>query len=124
MILFGSLVGYQGTPRAAAYAATKAYIQTLGEALHVELKSRKVDVLVCAPGPVRSGFAARSRMKLGLADNPETVAEETLRALGRRMTVTPGPVSKLLTGSLKTAPRFVRVRLMGKIMGGMTAHLD
>lgn len=58
LILFGSLVGFQGTPRAAHYAATKAYVQTLAEALHIELAGRGVDVLVSAPGPVRSGFEA------------------------------------------------------------------
>jgi len=124
MVLFGSLVGFQGTPRAAHYAATKAYVQSLGEGLHVELAARGVDVLVAAPGPVRTGFGARARMRMGAADKPEAVARATLAALGRKMTVTPGPISKLLTFALMTAPRGLRVRIMGKIMGGMTAHLD
>jgi uncharacterized protein len=122
LILFGSLVGFQGAPRAAHYAATKAYVQTLAEGLHVELRPRGVDVLSAAPGPVRSGFSDRAGMRLGLADDPATVARATLRALGRRMTVTPGLVSKFLTWSLMTAPRFLRVRILGKIMAGMTAH--
>lgn len=123
MILFGSLVGFQGTPRAAHYAATKAYVQCLAEALHVELAPLGVDVLAAAPGPVRSGFGARARMKMGAADSAEAVARATLAALGRKMTVTPGPVSKLLTMALMTAPRRLRVRIMAKIMGGMTRHL-
>ena len=123
LILFGSLVGFQGTPHAAHYAATKAYVQTLAEALHVELAPKGVDVLSSAPGPVSSGFAARADMKMGAAEKPETVARATLNALGRKMTVTPGPLSKLLTWSLMTAPRGLRVRIMGKIMGGMTKHL-
>jgi short-subunit dehydrogenase len=123
MVLFGSLVAYQGVPRAAHYAATKAYVQSLAEALHVELAPRGVDVLAVAPGPVRSGFAARSRMRLGAADTPEVVARATLAALGRSMSVVPGLVGKLLTYSLMTAPRALRVRIMAKIMGGMTSHL-
>ena len=123
LILFGSLVGYQGTPHAAHYAATKAYVQTLAEALHVELAPKGVDVLSSAPGPVSTGFAARADMKMGAAEKPETVARATLNALGRKMTVTPGPLSKLLTWSLMTAPRGLRVRIIGKIMGGMTKHL-
>jgi short-subunit dehydrogenase len=123
LILFGSLVGYQGTPRAAHYAATKAYVQTLAEALHVELAPKGVDVLSSAPGPVNSGFGARADMKMGAAEKPETVARATLAALGKKMTVTPGALSKLLTWSLMTAPRGLRVRIMGKIMGGMTRHL-
>ncbi len=124
LILFSSLVGYQGTPRAAHYAATKAYIQTLAEALHVELAPRGVDVLSSAPGPVNSGFGARADMKMGAAEKPETVARVTLAALGKKMTVTPGALSKFLTWSLMTAPRGLRVRIMGKIMGGMTKHLN
>jgi len=123
LILFGSLVGYQGTPRAAHYAATKAYVQTLAEALHLELASKGVDVLVSAPGPVDSGFASRARMQMGAAEKPETVARVTLKALGKRMTVTPGALSKLLTWSLSAAPRGIRARIMGLIMGGMTRHL-
>ena len=122
MILFGSLVGFQGTPRAAHYAATKAYVQSLAEALHVELAPKGVDVLACAPGPVHSGFAARADMKMGAAEKPETVARATLAALGHKLTITPGALSKFLTWSLMTAPRGLRVRLMGRIMGGMTRH--
>ena len=70
VVLFGSLVGFQGTPHAAHYAATKAYIQTLGEALHLELARQGVDVLVSAPGPVKSGFAARARMEMGASRKP------------------------------------------------------
>ena len=119
LILFGSLVGFQGAPMAAHYAATKAYVQTLGEALHVEFAPLGVEVLVAAPGPVHSGFGARARMKMGAADSPTVVARATLAALGHRMTVTPGPLGKFLTWSLMTAPRSLRTRMMGKIMGGM-----
>ena len=124
MILFGSLVGYQGTPRAAHYAATKAYVQTLAEALHVELAPKGVDVLSSAPGPVNSGFSARADMKMGAAEKPETVVRATLNALGKKMTVTPGALSKVLTWSLMTAPRSLRVHIMGKIMGSMTKHIN
>lgn len=119
LVLFGSLVGFQGAPMAANYAATKAYVQTLGEGLHVELAPLGVDVLVSAPGPVRSGFADRARMQMGAADQPGAVARATMKALGHRMTVTPGPLGKVLTWSLATAPRSLRTRIMGKIMGGM-----
>jgi short-subunit dehydrogenase len=119
IIFFGSLLGFQGAPRAAHYAATKAYIQSLAEALHLELRPHGVAVLAAAPGPVHTGFAARARMVMNGADNPATVARATLAALGRRMTATPGPRSKFLTWSLMTAPRFLRVRIIGKIMASM-----
>jgi len=124
LVLFGSLVGFQGAPSAAHYAATKAYVQTLGEGLHVELGPLGVDVLLSAPGPVHSGFAGRARMTMGAADTPAAVARSTMAALGRKMTVTPGALGKFLTWSLMTAPRALRTRIMGRIMGGMTRDRD
>lgn len=122
IILFGSLVGFQGTPYAAHYSATKAYVQTLAEALHVELQSTGVDVLSAAPGPVDTGFAKRAGMQMGAALRPEDTAIPILRALGQRQTVLPGFLSKFLVGSLRMLPRWGKVRIMKQIMGGMTAH--
>ncbi|MEO2091474.1 MAG: SDR family NAD(P)-dependent oxidoreductase [Gemmataceae bacterium] len=119
IILFGSVVGFQGTPHAAHYAATKAYVQSLGEALSVELAPLGVDVLVSAPGPTHSGFAARAGMTMGAALTPAAVARATLAALGHRQTVLPGLLSKLLGYALATAPRWLRVRIIGGVMKGM-----
>jgi short-subunit dehydrogenase len=116
IVLMGSLVGFQGTPNAAHYAATKAYVQTLAEALHVEQAPVGVDVLSSAPGPTDSGFASRAGMRMGAALTPADVAGATLEALGRRSTVLPGALSKLLTYSLVPLPRWARVRVMGRVM--------
>ena len=122
IILFGSLVGFQGTPYAAHYAATKAYMQTLAEALAVELKPFGVDVLSAAPGPVNSGFADRANMQMGAALTPEGISGPILKALGRKGTVLPGFLTKFLVYSLRTLPRWGKVRVMKLVMGGMTAH--
>lgn len=120
MILMSSIVGFQGMPHAAHYAATKAYVQTLAEALHVELAPLGVDVLASAPGPTNSGFAARAGMRMGAALSPRDVAQSTLDALGRRSTVLPGMLSKLLTYAIVPLPRLARVRIMGRVMHSMT----
>lgn len=122
MILMSSIVGFQGMPFAAHYAATKAYVQTLAEALAVELAPQGVDVLASAPGPTHSGFAARAGMKMGMALTPDDVAQPTLDALGRKATVLPGFLSKLLVYSLVPLPRWLRVRIMGRVMERMTRH--
>ena len=120
IVLLGSIVAHQGVPNAAHYSATKAYVQTFGEALHLELAAVGVDVLVSAPGPVHSGFAARAGMTMSAAVRPDEVARDTIRALGHRGTIVPGALSKLLTWSLALLPRWVRSRVMGSIMRGMT----
>jgi hypothetical protein len=53
---------------------------------------------------------------------PEALAQPILDALGRRTTTYPGLLTKVLTYSLATLPRWGRVRVMGKVMGGMTKH--
>jgi hypothetical protein len=60
-------------------------------------------------------------MRLATALEPEAVASETLSALGRRATVRPGWLSKLLSAAL-TVPRWARVRIMANVMRGMTRH--
>ena len=122
MILMSSIVGFQGMPHAAHYAATKAYVQALAEALAVELAPRGVDVLASAPGPTRSGFADRAGMNMEKALTPGEVAQPTLGALGRKSTILPGFLSKLLVYSLVPLPRWLRVRIMGRVMQGMTRH--
>ncbi|MBC8093417.1 MAG: SDR family NAD(P)-dependent oxidoreductase, partial [Pseudonocardia sp.] len=70
LVLMSSIVAFQGMPDAAHYAATKAYVQSLAEALYVELAPRGVDVLAAAPGPTHSGFAERADMRMGRALTP------------------------------------------------------
>lgn len=120
IILMSSIVGFQGMPNAAHYAATKAYVHALAEALHVELAPMNVDVLASTPGPTHSGFAARANMKMGAALEPTKVAQSTLNALGKRAVVLPGVLSKVLTYSLAPLPRWARVRTMGRVMASMT----
>jgi len=122
MVLMSSLLAFQGVPYSAHYAATKAYVQSLAEALHVELAPLGVDVVASAPGPIHSGFAARANMRMGQALQPKAVAQATLDALGHRTTVRPGWLSKVLEGALVPLPRWARVRAMGAIMAGMAGH--
>ena len=124
IVLLSSLVAFQGVPRAANYAATKAYVQSLAEALHVELAPLGVDVVASAPGPIHSGFAARAGMQMAMALKPSDVAETTLKALGRKTTVRPGWLSKFLEASLSPLPRRGRVHIMTRVMKGMTKHQD
>lgn len=122
VVVFGSIVGFQGVPGAAHYAATKAFVQAFAEGLHAELAPRGVDVVSSAPGPAHTGFAARAGMRMGKAMTPDAVAGPTLAALGRRCTVRPGFLTKFLSYSLATLPRWARVRVMAKVMAGMTGH--
>lgn len=113
------MVAFQGVPNAAHYAATKAYVQSLAEALSEELQPFKVAVLAAAPGPVSSGFASRAHMNMGKALTPEEVGVPILKALGKQVTVLPGWLTKLLVYSLMTLPRWGKIKVMKKVMSGM-----
>jgi short-subunit dehydrogenase len=123
IILLSSVVAMQGVPRSAHYAATKAYVQSLGEALQEEWKESGVDLLIVAPGPVATGFASRSKMQMGKTATPQVVAQESLAALGHKKVIHPGWLAKLMIFALSTAPRSIRVKIMGAIMRDMTKKL-
>lgn len=124
VVLLSSIVATQGVGRSAHYAATKAYVHTLGEGLQQEWQGTGVDLLIVAPGPVETGFAQRSNMRMGRAATPEVVAQESLKALGRHRIVRPGWLAKGMALALSTAPRWLRVKIMSSIMGSMTQHLS
>ncbi len=122
IVLMSSIVAFQGVPHAAHYAATKAYVQSLGEALALELKPAGIDVLCAAPGPVESGFGQRAGMQMGSALKPEQVGVPIINAIGRRSKVLPGLLTKFLAFNLSTVPRWAKIRIIGKVMAGFTKH--
>jgi uncharacterized protein len=122
ILLMSSIVAFQGVPHAAHYAATKAYVQSLAEGLYHELKPYGVAVLSAAPGPVDSGFAPTANLQMGTALQPADIAVPIFRALGKRATVFPGRLTKILRLGLRTVPRWGKVRIMKKVMAGMTEH--
>jgi uncharacterized protein len=122
LVLFGSLVGFNGAPLSATYAATKGFVQSFAEGIAAEMRPHGVSVLSVAPGPVGTGFAARAGMQMGQAATPEMVARGALAALGKRTTVRPGFLAKFLGWSLAMLPRWGRVQVMGVIMKGMIAR--
>jgi short-subunit dehydrogenase len=120
IVLLSSVLAFQGVPRSAVYAATKAFVQTLGEGLAKEWKRFGVDVLISAPGPTSTGFAKRAGMRFGTAADPEVVAQGTLNALGWRTMVLPAWNARLLYAALMTTPRSIRTQIMSKVIKSMT----
>jgi len=120
IVLLSSLVAFQGVPYAANYSATKAYVQSLGEGLAAEMKPFNVDVLTAAPGPVKSGFGIRANMRMGVSLTPTQIGVPILSSLGRKSVIVPGLLSKILTYSLGTLPRWAKVQIMKRIMNGFT----
>ncbi len=120
IVLISSMLGFQGVPFSAHYAATKSYVLSLGEALTVELKPKGVDVLTVTPGPVRTGFFARAGMLVDIAMPVSKIGVSILKSLGRQERILPGMLAKILVYSLRMLPRWIKVRIMGSVMRRMS----
>ena len=57
VINIASTAAFQPIPGTATYAATKAFVLSLSEAVHEELKGTGVTLTAVCPGPVRTEFA-------------------------------------------------------------------
>jgi hypothetical protein len=122
IILVASTVGHQGAPYLANYAATKAYVATLGQALSYELKRSGVDLTVLSPGPTNTEgvqtAAGIDFTKLPLPMmKPEAVVKKALNGLGRRSLVIPGRINKIMDVMAKyLSPRPVLTRMYGFLL--------
>jgi short-subunit dehydrogenase len=117
LMFVSSLFAYQGVPYVAHYAATKAYLLSLGEALHVELKPHGVDVLVLSPGLTDTEMTANmpldfSKLPL-IPQQPQQVAAVGLQALGKKATVVSGLLNKVMAWENRLLPRATPVSLLG-----------
>ena len=93
--MVSSALAYQAVPYFATYSANKAYVLTLGEALHYELKRNGVDVTVLSPGLTDTAMTTSmdnvdwSRTPIKLLSTA-SVVKTALKALGRKPSVIPG----------------------------------
>jgi short-subunit dehydrogenase len=121
LVLMASIAGFQGVPRIATYAASKAFNTVFAEGLWYELRGRGVDVLAACPGAIRTPAYLKTtdREVAGTMDALD-VARRTLDALGSGPTFVPGAMNKVA--------RFLLGRVLSRrnavsIMGANTAHL-
>jgi hypothetical protein len=122
ILLVASLLAYQGVQNFAVYAASKAYVLRLGEALHRELKRDGVTVTVLSPGMSDTGFAATAQQKItpalkGLMMQPAPVVRAGIRALqAGRISVVPGWANKALVILTRATPRRLHQAFLSRVM--------
>ncbi len=112
-----STAAFQAGPHMAVYYATKAYVLSLTEALHQELKGTGVRITALCPGPVATEFfdvagAANSRLaKMGA--EPKSVVRAGLHALDRnRAIVIPGLMNRVGAQANRLLPRAALRRII------------
>ena len=116
LVLMSSLAGFQGTPRLATYAATKAFNTILAEGLWYEFADKGIDVVVSCAGAIRTpGYTDIAMKEAPGTMAAQDVAEHTLRKLGRGPRVVPGLINRLASALMgHWMPRSAAVRIMAK----------
>ena len=122
ILFISSTFGLQSVPYFANYAATKAYILALGQALREEMRPYKVDVTVLAPGLTRTAMVDHMQGvdmgKMPVKEmTPEKVAKTGLRALCRHSLAIPGGRNKMFNIMGKyTTPRYMLAKMFGMLV--------
>ena len=108
-----SIASFMPGPGMAVYHATKAYVLSFSEALHRELKPKRIRVTALCPGPVETEFQARAGIPEGyfprmLARSPSRVAHDGYNGLMRgKRVVVPGSDNKVAALLPRLLPRSV-----------------
>src|SRR5881394_1629874 len=147
IVMISSVAGKNGNPLTAAYAASKHAIEGLSESLRREMMLFGIDVIIIAPGAVKTPiwskaevvdisayknspfFPALERIRkfmLQLGENglpPETIAERIFEALTSRSPkvryqLTPDPMRHLMSAVL---PKRMLDKIIAKRLGLMPA---
>ena len=121
IINVASTAAFQPGPKMAVYFATKAFVLSLTEAIHEELKPHGIKVSCLCPGPTRTEFGDVAGFGgNGLFDrvamNAAEVVETGLKGLDSNdAVVVPGWTNKVTAASTRFAPRSVVRKIAGSI---------
>jgi hypothetical protein len=116
-----STTAFQPGPKMAVYFATKAFVLSLTEALHEELKPHGIKVSCLCPGPTRTefgdvaGFGGNGLFDRVAMDAPKVVALGLAGLDKNHAVVVPGLVNKVTAASTRFAPRPVVRKIAGSI---------
>jgi short-subunit dehydrogenase len=134
IINVGSMAAYQPVPYNATYAATKAFVLSLSEALHEEAKPHGITVLCLCPGPVRTEFqhvagieARRMRgrpfLRYMAGGSAIEVVQTALAALDAgKDVVVPGTANNAVARTARVLPRSLVRRIAGTAFQGQAQH--
>lgn len=112
----GSVAGFQPGPYMAAYYATKAYVNSLSEAVASELAGTGITVTCLCPGPVATEFSDVAGFEKGGFSAGATLSARDVAAVGIRtmirghVRVIPGWRNRLMIALQRLVPRWLVTR--------------
>jgi short-subunit dehydrogenase len=111
-----SLAAFQAVPSMAAYAASKAYVLALTEALAEELRGSGVTVCALCPGmtdthmmaEIKAGSSAAAKLPKQLISDPRDVATQAYKALmSGQVVLVPGLPNQITAAWSQAMPRWL-----------------
>lgn len=124
LVNVASTAAYQPGPSFAVYAATKAYVRSLTEAIWQEHRGSRLRVLALAPGPAETEFfavAGSDRFRVGQVLTVPEIVDVAFRALDRRNpppSVVAGLRNRVTAVLAGLVPRRVVLGVAGRLAGG------
>jgi short-subunit dehydrogenase len=121
-----SVASFQPAPKLAVYAATKAYVTSLTESLHEEVRGTGVHVTALCPGLTRTEFQSVSNTESYSSQYPAfawlsatDVADAALHAVAKGQALSvPGTLYKAMAAASGMTPRGLTRRLAGLVQRG------
>ena len=116
-----SIAAFQPGPKMAVYFATKAFVLSLSEALHEELKPHGIKVSCLCPGPTHTEFGDVAGFNgNGLFDRLAMTAADVVKVgldgfEKNRAVVVPGWVNKVVSTSTRFTPRPWARKIAGSV---------
>jgi short-subunit dehydrogenase len=97
LVAIGSLAGYGGLPKTAAYSASKGALKNYFESLRLDLRGTGVAVTVITPGYVKTELTAKNAHPMPLLMELDDAVDVMARAIHRRAShcAFPRPLSTL-----------------------------
>ncbi|PWR17807.1 oxidoreductase [Zavarzinia compransoris] len=125
IVNLSSIAGIAPNPGVGYYAASKAAVEGLSDALAIEVAPFGIRVLVVEPGPFKTDFAGRS-LKLAPAhpDYAETPAGRRRAAVGAPQGGDPARAVALVVEALAAAEPPLRLVVGGNAIGRALARTD
>jgi len=106
-----STAAFSGGPKMSMYYSSKAYVLSLTEALHEEVKELGIRVSCLCPGPVKTSFQEKAGIKKSekakryLMDASKVAEEAYVGFINGKAIIIPGYKNKLLILANKLIPR-------------------
>ena len=114
IVMISSVAGKSGNPLASPYAASKHAIEGLSESLRRELMLFGIDVIMVAPGAVKTPIWGKAEEFSGNTNSPYAPALEKIRAFTQHLSeigLAPEKVAEVIATALTSANPKVRYQI-------------